>query len=650
MATNLGSVYGELVLDSTKWNNAIKGAEKQVNSFASSTAKGLSSLQGAIGSMGGAFINASKQAAVLAEVGLGLGVAGLSLAIKDSIEKANIQQEAMTQTMAVIKSTGKAAGISAIQVWDLASALQDQTTYGDESIISAQNLLLTFTNIGKDVFPDATSTVLDMSTALGQDLKSSAIQLGKALQDPILGVSALRRVGVNFSESQQDMIKNLVKTGKVMEAQKYILKELNTEFGGSATAMRNTVGGEFTALKNRIGDLQEVIGDLSNVYLYQFIQRINELLPTAQQFRGVIYKIQEVFDGLQTALSGEGFTQLNEALQSFGVSPEQISMIDGFLTGVKSFGEWVVANKDIIIQFLTGMAIGFAALAVIGMVTQLLTALTNPLNLLVIVAGLLYIAWQNNFLGIQDITKQVVENLIKWWGENKEYFIDSFNIIKKFTKAFIDSFMQWWDKYGNDVIRLVKDVWGVISGAFVMVFNTIMGLLKIFTGLFTGDWNLMWEGVKQIASGFWEFFLKVMKLGIDASLVAIKGLKDAFIKFFSDMFDSAKKIADNIRETISKAFDVNKRNSPSIMDRLHILEDSVNTTLNNIKIPSFSADISSSIGELNTDIGGGNTQSPVLNVYIGTYAGSNMEKRALAKELWDSLQDYNRSIGANIVG
>ena len=62
---------------------------------------------------------------------------------------------------------------------------------------------MTFTKIGQDIFPDATRIVLDMSQALGQDLKSSAVQVGKALQDPILGVSALRRVGVNFSDSQQ---------------------------------------------------------------------------------------------------------------------------------------------------------------------------------------------------------------------------------------------------------------------------------------------------------------------------------------------------------------------------------------------------------------------------------------------------------------
>ena len=88
--------------------------------------------------------------------------------------------------------------------------------------------------IGKDIFPEATKTMLDMSTALGQDLKSSAIQLGKALQDPILGITALRRVGVNFNNAQKETVKRLVESGQMMKAQKFILAELRTEFCNSS--------------------------------------------------------------------------------------------------------------------------------------------------------------------------------------------------------------------------------------------------------------------------------------------------------------------------------------------------------------------------------------------------------------------------------
>ena len=75
--------------------------------------------------------------------------------------------------------------------------------------------------------------MLDMSVALGQDATQSAIQLGKALNDPVKGVTALRRVGVSFTAAQIKQIKTLVATGKTLQAQKLILRELNQEFGGS---------------------------------------------------------------------------------------------------------------------------------------------------------------------------------------------------------------------------------------------------------------------------------------------------------------------------------------------------------------------------------------------------------------------------------
>src|SRR3989304_7377426 len=100
------------------------------------------------------------------------------------------------------------------------------TRFGDEAILSGENMLLTFTNIGKDVFPEATEVMLDMSQALGQDIKSSAIQLGKALQDPIQGVTALRRGGGNFTEDQQKMIESMGEAGDLLGGHKVIFPEV----------------------------------------------------------------------------------------------------------------------------------------------------------------------------------------------------------------------------------------------------------------------------------------------------------------------------------------------------------------------------------------------------------------------------------------
>lgn len=177
-----------------------------------------------------------------------------------AIQEAGAAQDNMAQLEAVLKSTGGAAGITADAAMDLAGSLSEMTRFEDDAILSGENLLLTFTNIGKDIFPQATQAMLDMSQSLGQDLKSSAIQLGKALNDPIAGVTALSRVGVTFTKSQKDMIKAMVESGDVMGAQKLILQELQKEFGGSAEAAGKTFAGSLDRLRNAFGNFQETIG------------------------------------------------------------------------------------------------------------------------------------------------------------------------------------------------------------------------------------------------------------------------------------------------------------------------------------------------------------------------------------------------------
>lgn len=202
------------------------------------------------------------RAAKAAAIGL-VAVGAAAVAFGVSAVKAFSESEnAMAQTNAVLKSTKGVAGVTADQVTKLANSLQNVTRYSDETIQTGENLLLTFTKIGKDIFPQATEVMLDMSTALGQDVKASAIQLGKALQDPILGVTALRRVGVNFSSAQRDVIQKLVETGRAGEAQKLILKELQTEFGGSAKAAGETFAGKLDILKNQFDNVKESIGQV----------------------------------------------------------------------------------------------------------------------------------------------------------------------------------------------------------------------------------------------------------------------------------------------------------------------------------------------------------------------------------------------------
>ena len=236
----------------------------------------LKQLEGAVEANGRQAESSSRDMEKLGKTIGNVAAAIAGGAIYKAVISATIEQERVTaQLEQRLRSTGGAAGLTRDELLEMASAMQQVTTYGDEAVIPAQSLLLTFTKIGREVFPRALETVLDMSTAMGQDLKSSAIQLGKALNDPIQGVAALSRVGVQFTEQQKEQIKTLVESGRIIDAQKIILAELETQMGGSARAARDTLGGSIEALKNAFGDLLE--GDTGRAGLVGAREAIEEL-------------------------------------------------------------------------------------------------------------------------------------------------------------------------------------------------------------------------------------------------------------------------------------------------------------------------------------------------------------------------------------
>lgn len=195
---------------------------------------------------------------------VGLGVAlggatalagGLLVATKAAADAEDVQAD----LAATLLSTKGASGMTLDSLNALATGFMNTTKFEDDVTLKGQGMLLTFTNIGKDVFPMATEAMLNMGQKFGS-VDAAALQLGKALNDPIAGVGALRKVGVQLTDQQEAQIKSLMALGDVQGAQKIILGELQTEFGGLAVAAGQTLSGKLEILKNKFGDIQEKIG------------------------------------------------------------------------------------------------------------------------------------------------------------------------------------------------------------------------------------------------------------------------------------------------------------------------------------------------------------------------------------------------------
>lgn len=281
--------------------------------------KDLNDLSKTAEQSGGGF-NALSEIAVgalrkIGELGIGLvlkGFEALGSAVADGIADAQKNVQIQAQTAAVLKSTGNAAGRTTEQIADYASSLSDAagtSLFGDDQIQESTNLLLTFTNIKDTTLDAATAISVDMAQALGGEPKDAAIQLGKALNDPIKGITALTRVGVTFSEEQKAQIKVMQESGDTAGAQAIILAELNKEFGGSAAAAADATGG-WSEFNGRMGEAKEALGAA--------------LLPLLGQLAGVL------LDTVLPAIEGLAarFGPFVESLQP------AIATLTGFIGGL----------------------------------------------------------------------------------------------------------------------------------------------------------------------------------------------------------------------------------------------------------------------------------------------------------------------------
>jgi hypothetical protein len=127
-----------------------------------------------------------------------------------------------------------------------AETISFATGIDDELVRSAQAIMLTFKELGKSAdeiggpFDRATNAALDLAAAGFGTVESNAKQLGKALQDPVTGLTALRKAGVTFTAAQREQIEALVDSNKLLEAQDLILDAIETQVGGTAEAVASS--------------------------------------------------------------------------------------------------------------------------------------------------------------------------------------------------------------------------------------------------------------------------------------------------------------------------------------------------------------------------------------------------------------------------
>ena len=203
--------------------------------------------------------------------------AGITAGLLSSVKAAEEAQVANKRLENVLKQMGYANATN--RVLDYADALSKQIGKEDESIKLVQAKLATFKNLTATInttngaFDRATKAAFDLAAAGFGEAEQSATQLGKALQDPVKGITALARSGVTFTDVEKQKIKALVESGNLLAAQDVLLKAIESQVGGTAEA--TATASEKMVI--RFGEMKEALG--------------NQLLPAFERITPVIEKV-----------------------------------------------------------------------------------------------------------------------------------------------------------------------------------------------------------------------------------------------------------------------------------------------------------------------------------------------------------------------
>ena len=466
--------------------------------------------KGITGGLGGIAAGAGK---LLAPIGAALTAVEVGKFFGDAIEGARESEKVAKTTEAVIKSTGGTAKVTADQVGQLAGSLAAKTGVDDEVIQSGANLLLTFKNVrnemgeGNNVFDRATQAAVDLSAAGFGSVESSSKMLGKALNDPLQGITALSRAGVTFSEDQKKAIEKMVETGDVLGAQKLIMQEVESQVGGVAEA--NGLASEKMAVA--WGNFQEDIGAKILPVLDAFqMFMVDTVLPAATQVAdGIEGLFKLIFEGDYTgALAGIFGWEEDHPLIGFILDLRQ-----GFLD---LFDPMNQAKGP-----MAGISDGAKGIgdALSGMWMVISPILQDLLNVIM-----------TKWVEIEPTVTEIFNNV-------RVTVEEAMTVIQAIIKFVTDAIAIIWSTWGDNIKQQIGITMDTIGGIFKGASDIIRGIWETLSGLLTGDTQKARDGIERIFGGM-KGILESIFGGIVATIGNVwDGIKKAFAGPVDWVFD-----------------------------------------------------------------------------------------------------------------
>ena len=551
---------------------------KQVGTSAGSMGKGMGKIAG--------------QAKALAVPLLAAGTAAGAMGLKMVQSAAKMEQTKIAFKTLLGSADEAAAAIENIKKEAIATPFEqaDLMQYNIQ-LISAGESAEKSMSVIKDL-GDAVSAVggggAEMSRLIGnmQQIKS----VGKATA---MDIKQFGNAGIDIYTMLAETTGKSVDQVKDMDVTYDLLTKTFQEaaaeggrFHGSMDNQSATLIGRWSTLKDSVDILMTSLGE--------------RLLPVVGQvLEGAIAIVAE----FQKMVSGEGSDMFNNLFEQLRPLADFLSAVfkpiwDELVISFEQMQPHLEKLGEVLLPVVMDIlkAVGAVLIFVAGLIVGFIGGLASAMdNIVLFITGLVEIfsGFFNIIVGIFTLNgERIAEGFSQLWQGIQDVLVGAFTAIVEFVAGFIVS-----------IINFFKKLYDVLVGHSIVP-DMVKAILKWFTDLF----NKAVDIFTNIKNRIIEFVTNIKNRTVEliSSMVdTVKSLGsrlyENLISPFTRAWDKIKEIADKIRSTVADAFNMDKRNSPSINDRLGMLQEGIQSTLNSIQVPSYSGQIAGALATTNNN-------------------------------------------------
>lgn len=322
-ADDAKKALGELEAQVDSVKNTTDDANKSSAALLSTQGKSNTSLKSLSGSLAGT---------ITQYVTLGIAIRQVASFMAKANAAAEEENIGFARLQSVLEATGRAAEISSRQIDAMADKLELYSNADKQAVMDTAASLAIMENVPTSLFEQLFETANDLYQVVGSDIGSAILTLGRAMEEPLEGLTRLRRQGIFVTDEMQNQIAELIEQNRLYDAQKLLLDDIQKRVKGTADEIAAAAGTQSLAIAidRYYGSVGQLINDKANPitktaadsvnWLTSFVDKIldiNRLVDAspdeyAGMSLGELTELRDLYDSLAS-----GFTQYHGSVLRF---------------------------------------------------------------------------------------------------------------------------------------------------------------------------------------------------------------------------------------------------------------------------------------------------------------------------------------------